>query len=376
VVRLARHRAAPPGGRLTRRAASGLAPWALGLFLLGGCGEVRPQVSLPDVAYAPTPADAARAPMRRPAWDRSLEGLRRDDQRVADVAFRLATANVELCSDIAPLSGLVLQSALQYGPRVRPAARAMFGLDDRPQVEAVAAGSPAAAAGLAPGDILVAVDDALLSPPQAPPPGASDDRPATFAPLAEAYARLVGALARGPTRLTLLRGGARLAATVGSQPGCAYDMQVIPGDGLTASADGRHVFISTAMVGFADTDARLALVLGHELAHDLLHHRERLDRAGFARRVLGVLGSSPASLVLTEKEADYVGLYLDARAGYDISQAPDFWRTFPAGAGDFDWTHPSIAERVAALAATRDEIERKRAEGAPLAPEFVPGTGR
>jgi len=350
-----------------------LAATALGCLALAGCAEVQPQVALPSPAAVQAPA-ATTAPTRPPAWDKSLAGLRADDQRVADVAYRIATANAELCSDVGPLSGLVLQSALEYSPRLRVAAQAMFHLDDRPAVEAVAAGSPADAAGLRPDDVLVAVGDSALATP-APPPSAPDARPASYAPVADALGRITDALAAGPARVTVLRNGEALTVTLSPVRGCAYDAQVIPGPGLEASADGRHVYISTAMVSYADSGDRLALVLGHEFAHDLLHHRARLDAKGFARGVLGNLGSSPASLVLVEKEADYVGLYLAARAGYGIEAAPDFWRQFPAAATDFDWTHPGIAERVAALAATRDEIDRKRAAGQPLLPTPANGAG-
>jgi hypothetical protein len=350
-------------------------PWraasALACLALAGCADVQPQVSLPTLAPTRLPgADSGGVPHAGPrAWDKSLEGLRADDQRVADVAFRLATANAELCSDTAPAAGLVLQSALEYSPRLRPAAEAMFHLDDRPAVEAVAAGSPAESAGLRPDDVLVAIDGAPLAPPSPAPPPSPDTRPASYAPVANALTQINAALTAGPARIAVIRGGAALTLTlVPGSPGCAYDAQVIPGPGLNASADGQHVYISTAMVSYADSAARLALVLGHEYAHDLLHHRARLDAKGFARGVLGNLGSTPASLVLVEKEADYVGLYLAARAGYDIQAAPDFWRQFPASAADFDWTHPGIAERVAALTAARDEIERKRAAGQPLLP--------
>jgi membrane-associated protease RseP (regulator of RpoE activity) len=342
---------------------------ALALLSLAACSDIQPQVTLPTPAFDPA-ASVRLAPTRAPAWDKSLESLRAADQRVANVAFRLATANAELCTDLAPLSGLVLQSALVYSPRLRPAAEAMFRLDDRPAVEAVAAGSPADIAGFRADDVIVAVDDApLASTSRVAGP---DARPATYAPVADAMAAISRALAQGPARVTAIRVGAPIQLTLQPRMGCAYDAQVMPGPGLDASADGRHVFISTAMVGFSGDDDRLALVLGHEYAHDLLHHRERLDRTGFARGLLGNLGSTPASLVLTEKEADYVGLYLTARAGYDIRNAPDFWRRFPAGAADFDWTHPGIEERVAALAATRDEIARKQASGQPLLPTPAP----
>ena len=301
------------------------------------------------------------------AWVRTLAGLRAQDQRVADVAYRIATASVELCSDRAPQSGLVLQNALEYAPHLRPAAEAMFHLDDRPAVEAVAANGPAALAGLRRDDILLAIGDQPLAASPTPQPGA-DARPATYAPIETAQARIVEALRRGSTSVTVQRGQAQLRLDIVGQPGCAYDAQVLPGPDLAASADGRHVFISSALVSYVRSDDMLALVLGHEFAHDVLHHHQRLDQVGFARRTLGELGSTPASLHLAEREADYVGLYLTARAGYDISEAPEFWRRFPDAAGDLGWSHPSAAERAANLAATRDEILAKRQAGQPLIP--------
>jgi hypothetical protein len=151
--------------------------------------------------------------------------------------------------------------------------------------------------------------------------------------------------------------------------GCAYDAEVLPGEALNASADGRHVFITTALVRYAATPDALALVLGHEFAHDLLHHQARLDRAGLNRRALGELGSTPASLRLAEREADYVGLYLTARAGYGVADAPAFVRDFPGAWADaLQWSHPDAADRAAGLAAARDEIARRQAAGEPLTP--------
>jgi predicted Zn-dependent protease len=102
-----------------------------------------------------------------------------------------------------------------------------------------------------------------------------------------------------------------------------------------------------------------------------MHHHRRLDGKGFARNMLGDLGSTPQSLNTAEREADYVGLYLTARAGFDISRAPEFWRRFAADYGDavyVRWSHPGSAERAANLAATREEILQKLRSGLPLTP--------
>jgi hypothetical protein len=343
----------------------------LASLLTAACGTIEPQVAYPTVkpgapAPAAAPPDPADAPGR---WAASLAGLRLADQRVADVAYRIVTANAALCTDVKPQSGLLLQTALQYSPRVRPQVEASFHIDDRAAIEAIAAGSPAADAGLRRDDILVAVNGERLAmgAPAAPSSGA-DDRPATLAPVEAAQSAINAALAQGPARLRVQRGADELNVTLTPRAGCAYDAQVLPGPDLNASADGRHVFISAALVDYARSDDMLALVLGHEFAHDVLHHHDRLDRKGFARGVLGEFGSSPASHMVAEKEADYAGLYLTARAGYEISRAPEFWRQFPATIGDFGWSHPGHWERAASLAATRDEILAKRQRGEPLVP--------
>lgn len=353
---------------------AGRAALLASLLTTAACGGIEPQVAYPNVQ--PAQAKAASAPPT-PAeppgqWDRSLAGLRAADQRVADVAWRIVTANAELCPDAKPQSGLTLQSALEYSPRLRPVVAQTLHIDDRAAIEAVAAGSPAAEAGLRRDDILAAVNGEPLTTGAPPAPSGPDERPATRAPVDRAEAAIDAALARGPARLRVQRGPDRLEVVLTPRAACAYDAQVLPGSDLNASADGRHVFISAAFVDFARTDDMLAIVLGHEFAHDVLHHHQREDETGFARGVLGQLGSTPASHMVAEKEADYVGLYLTARAGYDISGAPAFERQIPSG-GDLGLTHPGSAERVAAVAATRDEIMAKRQRGEPLVPNPAVG---
>jgi hypothetical protein len=112
----------------------------------------------------------------------------------------------------------------------------------------------------------------------------------------------------------------------------------------------------------------LAVMLGHEFAHDVLHHRQREDRQGLALHLLKELDLSPATYQI-EQEADYVGLYLTARAGYDITNAADVWRRLPEVLGQV--SHPGHGEREASLEATRDEIFAKRERGEPLTPNWT-----
>jgi predicted Zn-dependent protease len=71
-------------------------------------------------------------------------------------------------------------------------------------------------------------------------------------------------------------------------------------------------------------------------------------------------------------EADYMGMYLTARAGYDVSNAADIWTrleaTYP-GASRGSWTHPSNSDRFEAMNRTAAEIAEKRAAGRDLIPD-------
>lgn len=118
------------------------------------------------------------------------------------------------------------------------------------------------------------------------------------------------------------------------------------------------------------TDDELAAVLGHEISHALREHsREKMSRA-YAQNI-GVsvlstvtgLGRAGADLMNTaanvaiqlpnsredEQEADYIGLELAARAGYDPRAALTLWDKMAAlgnkGTVEFLSTHPSDARR-------------------------------
>ena len=76
----------------------------------------------------------------------------------------------------------------------------------------------------------------------------------------------------------------------------------------------------------------------------------------------------------TEREADYVGLYLLALSGYDINDAPNVFRRLGMAnprsiEGKCAASHPSTPERYVNLEKTVEEILRKQSSGLPLIPE-------
>lgn len=311
------------------------------------------------------PADPARVTQPEPDEALRLTALTDLDQRVARVAWRLSEANASLCPTVRLSAGWALHSARQYSPELRPHAEARFGLrGDLPGVVAAPPGSPAAAAGLRTGDLILAVGGASLS-------AGAQGGEAEWEGL-EANIRTVdAALARGPLAVSVQRGGERLDLTVYPRRACGYEVQLNPSDELNARADGRRLFISTALAGFAQSDDELAVILGHELAHHVLGHRPWNTAGGSARRANEGVWQAAGGRGGAEQQADRVGLYLAARAGYDPAVAAPFWRRF----GESNWRvrfpqigHASAGSRAATLEGVQREIEAKQRAGAELVP--------
>jgi len=318
----------------------------------------------------PQPAFAATAD-RTATLETGLRALQAADQRIATIAFRLATANNDLCLAHTPLTGLVLNDLQQYGAEFRPVVQRLFNMGEAPTVQGVVTGGPGEQAGLRVGDRLLTVNGASLLP-ASPPDG---DRPSSnpdYGAMGEAMATLDAALASGPVMLGIEREGVRQTVTLTPVQGCPSAIQLMPSRKRDASADGRIISLTTALLDFTQDDDELAAIIGHEMAHNGLQHRLALDARDVKRGLLGQFGKNATRIRQTECEADYVGIYYMARAGFDIGGVPAFYRrlggTYDLGPFS-DRTHPSGRKREEAAQAALDEIAAKRAEGLPLTPD-------
>lgn len=144
---------------------------------------------------------------------------------------------------------------------------------------------------------------------------------------------------------------------------------------------GGKVAFYTGIMPICNDELGVAVVMGHEIAHAIANHgSERISNTYAAQT-----GLSIASIILTggtapsvssemilqgagaatslgilafsrkhESEADKLGLYFMAMAGYDPQEAPVFWERMSAKSGgeappEFMSTHPSHDTRISDL---------------------------
>ncbi len=198
--------------------------------------------------------------------------------------------------------------------------------------------------------------------------------------------------------LPIARAGATLCHQLIVNAGmCVYDFVLSTDEGVNASADGKKIKVNIAMMRFVKSDDELAVVLGHELAHNIMGHVAAQQYNAYTGTLLGMMVDAMAASqgIKTksafakngakvavesyspafELEADYVGMYITALAGYNIAVAPGFWRKMSVKNPDaiiVSTTHPTNPERTVMLTKAIKEIETKRAKNLPLVPDIAP----
>jgi hypothetical protein len=331
------------GGRVGERAGAALETRSSARFQTGS--------NIPRAAIATTLLLACGA-SEPSAGVTALLRLQQIDTRVQSIGYRLAVHGAALCAPV-PLPGFVVHDLALYDRTEQPDARAAFGLDDRPHILAVAADSPAAAAGITPQDALVSIDGAPVPPRTAP--AASFDR---VAAIDNALATAAG---EGTLALGLVRDGVARTVRLTLERGCPSRFDVRDSQTDDAAADGHYIQITTAYAATADSDDALAIVLAHELAHNILGHRARLESEHVQHGMLQLFGRNARLTRETELEADRLSIRLVAAAGYSVDAAIA-WRKRSWGTLTQELfrspTHPSAHERLAALEAESQMLAR------------------
>lgn len=322
------------------RSAAGLLP-GLALFLIGtlsACAGVRPETA---------------APHRE-------EGEAALLSRVQTVAFPILLASADRCPfDQEGTYGFLLEE----GPMPDVQARSESGRGI--VVSRVYVRSPAAQAGLQTGDQLIEINTRDVS-----------------TDAASAASDLVRRLTRArvqPLQLDVMRSEHRLRLWLDAVPVCQFTLSLLRTDVVNAMSDGRQIVVTTGLMRFVRSDDELAWAVAHEIAHNVLGHAPDARLRAMLDTWLGATSGkaaspSPAPRSL-EVQADYVGAYLMARAGYDLEAVREFWRRLGQiyvqqgiTAQEFDLSHPTMEERIEVFETTLKEIDAKRVHGEALDP--------
>lgn len=168
----------------------------------------------------------------------------------------------------------------------------------------------------------------------------------------------------------ILRVG-RAIADISGRPDFKWKFKVFSSNVANAYClPGGKVGIYSGLFQYTANDAELATVISHEIAHAICRHGgERVSQHTLQAAGATLLGlASNSELVMAayglttnfagilpfsrthELEADYVGLLLMAKAGYDPTQSIKFWQKF----GNVDnsklmayfSTHPHGSDRI------------------------------
>jgi hypothetical protein len=262
------------------------------------------------------PAATADATTRLRA--EALADLQAMRERLLRVSYALRTRGTALCGgETGPILGAAIGRRRDVLAGKQAEAKEIFGLVDEPQVLAVVPGSPAAEAGLAPGDLLLRVNGESVAKTQA------------------AFAALRARRESGPV-ITIARAGAEIDVALPLVVGCRHEAMLVMSGSFYTSTDpnGEELRVPLGLLRFARSDDELAFALAHQLAHHL-HDSTHAGRG------------------VDEPNTDELALRLMSSAGFDPLQASPLLERMveydPREIHEESEEQGSIAERLLAM---------------------------
>lgn len=340
------------------------------LTACAGPQTLSPQGSAPEI-------QAEQAKQKSLAYE-SFVNAQADLHRIS---LPILASNAEFCgAKTRPATGISAWNIHTVPAEYRPTAAQLYGLGPDLVVQNVVPDSPGQKSGLQRGDLLLSINGQ-------PIPRGTDAIEVTQSHLNAAGYR--------PVDISYIRNGAQHKTTLTAIQACDYPVLLDNSSAINAYADGERIVISRGIMRFADHEREVALVVAHELAHNTMGHVQKLQQnvmagslGGLAVDVLlgaagvntgnqfsrigGAIGQQRYSVPF-EQEADYVGMYYMARAGFPTDQVANFWRRMAAeGQASIDMrsSHPASAERFIAIEQSHAEIEQKRQSNQALRPNI------
>ena len=297
-------------------------------------------------------------------------------KRLNTVSYPILKAATKFCTAKRSYSmGARGSSSSDYKDAWRTTANKIFGGDEY-TVTWVAEQGPAAKSGLAVDDRILSINDVEF--------GTSNQQHNKF------YAEASRITNTAPIKSLLVkRGDQLLEMDIRLEKICGYPVVLRESDAVNAYADGKRIIITKGMMRFAQQDQELALVVAHELGHNLMGHLDKkktnhmlgtiIDLAAAAngvstRGTFANMGARAFSQDF-EAEADYVALYYMNAAGLPLEGSANFWRQMaaehPGSIGtSHSASHPATSERFLAISNTIAEINQKISAGLPVEPNL------
>lgn len=268
----------------------------------------------------------------------ALEEAQLQNLRLQRLAFPLLQTATTLCGDnVKPKLGIQLHTADDYPYEQQKAASAAFGQLEGIRIKNTTEGSPAHGR-LRQGDRLLRINGEKI---------AESSRVAAQ--------QLRNAMGDNLTvTLEVEREGTEIAVRLDAIELCDYSVILSRRDAINAFADGESIIINEGLMRFAQADEELALIIAHEIAHNVIDHRTDKIKGGLIGGLLDIAISLSGNVVSPgigiglganlfsqeyEVEADTLAIRLMHQQGYAIDLLPEFWRKMAS-------VHPSSIHRA------------------------------
>lgn len=171
-----------------------------------------------------------------------------------------------------------------------------------------------------------------------------------------------------------------------------WEFKLVKDDQINAwCMPGGKIVFYTGILPIAKTEAGVAAIMGHEIAHALSNHGQQRMSASQYQSLIGMVGSAALSKNATyknvfdqayglgtnlgvmlpfsrshESEADKIGLTLMAIAGYDPMEAAHLWERMAQVSGasqpEILSTHPSNETRIKNIVMWAPDAKREAAK--------------
>ncbi|MYD45136.1 MAG: M48 family metalloprotease [Gammaproteobacteria bacterium] len=323
------------------------------------------------------------------------------------LTYPILSANADLCGAQRTyklgFEWITLNDLGKVG-RIQRDAGAAVGIGTYPYLTVVTPGSPVHQAGIRQGDTLVSLNESPIS----------EDKERQFIPWLESGNDVVRGYRRnldrwlhwtvlGGTAVSIeyKRGDGVHSIEVQPMKRCDFNIVIVDHKELSSRVVENTIFLSSTLFDFAESDAEIQFIIAHEMAHRIYRHRpgkltplralalgvDALVNYGLVatQLVAGIVSgdelegqvwapgaifshqNNPPYRHALEKQADYLAMYMLARANIDVSDIDIFWERVPSDSY-LSEIHVSKPGRIENMLAIQEELERKIESGSPLIP--------